>query len=122
MNKKIIAGAILSAALTLGGAGGAVFAKPKKPKVSKPVTIEQAQAIALKKVPGSVENSKTDTLKGKTAYMFEISRTKGGLTDVWVNSEGKVVKTQKVKTPKTEKPSNKMKKTKKMKEEDSDGK
>lgn len=68
-----------------------------KPKV----TLEQAQAIALKRVPGTVNDSKSETVSGREVFWFEITGNKGRKSQVWVSADsGKVTKVVKEKMPK----------------------
>lgn len=108
--RKLLSVGIMSG-LLLTGAAGVVLAKDKiaKPshktqqtKMAKtPVTQDQAQAAALKKVPGTVDDSKMDTVKGKQMYWFAITSSKGQKEQVWVDTMGKVTKVTKEKMPKT---------------------
>lgn len=60
--------------------------------------MEQAQAVALKKVPGTVADSKSETVKGKEVFWFEITGSKGQKSQVWVSAHsGKVTKVEKEK-------------------------
>ena len=79
MRSKLFLGAILTVILI----GGSVFAAGK-PKI----TLEQAQAVALKKVPGTVESSKMI----KNDYSFEIVGASGLRTNVIVSEKGKIKK------------------------------
>jgi uncharacterized membrane protein YkoI len=125
MSRKIITGAVLCGAILIG-ANASAFAKPPQTKnavqqtktdntkssyhKSKPsVTEKQAQAIALKKFPGTVESSKTDTYKGKEVYLFEIEGKKGVETNVWVDMTGKIIKSEKEKPKKDQNKSKTMK-------------
>jgi uncharacterized membrane protein YkoI len=107
MYRKIIAGAILFAVSALG-AVGTVFAKPQLYKhnarqTKTEITMAQAQTVALKKVPGTIEESKTEMLKGKEVYRFDILGSKGLKTDVWVSKAGKIIKTEREKKTKSNK-------------------
>ncbi len=109
MIKKVITGAVLCGALVVG-ANVSTYASPfhlknpfhktekKTDKKTKTVTIEQAQAVALKKFPGTVESSKTDTYKGKSVYWFNIKEKNNAVINVWVDMSGKVIKSEKEKT------------------------
>lgn len=108
--RKVLSIGVLSSLLLIGGSGSAA-AKIKIPnpfhkksaqtKMAKAaVTMEQAQAAALKKVPGTVGDSKTETIKGKEMYWFDISDSKGQKSQVWVNMMGKVTKVTKEKMAK----------------------
>src|SRR6185503_16785149 len=70
--------------------------KTKKPKrrsiKKKDVTLDEAQQIALRKVPGSIENGELRTEKGASVYAFEIRDKKGKTINIWVDQHtGKVV-------------------------------
>lgn len=106
MKNKLISAAVLSGLLAVGGIGTAM-AKPHFPlihkhqtKMAQSVTMEQAQAAALKKVPGTVDDSKKETVKGKDMYWFAITSTSGQKDQVWVNMMGKVTKVKKEKMAK----------------------
>ncbi|MGI9035929.1 MAG: PepSY domain-containing protein [Pyrinomonadaceae bacterium] len=98
MKNKLVSAALLSGLLLAGGIGAAM-AKSQVSKIfhrhhKKTITVtqEQAQAAALKRVPGTVADSKKEIVKGKTVYQFDITTAKGQKEDVWVNSSGKVTK------------------------------
>ena len=87
MKTKLYLRLYLSAILAITLLGGSVFAaaKTSKPKV----TLEEAQAVALARIPGTVESSMT----GKKDYSFEILGTDGVKTDVFVSEKsGKIKK------------------------------
>ena len=77
MKSKLFLGAVLTVILV----GGNIFAggKPK-------VTMEEAQAVALKRIPGTVESSGMH----KKDYSFEIIGTDGIRTNVIVSGKGKI--------------------------------
>lgn len=110
MKIKFIIGAAAMSFVLLFGANSLVSAKPHFPNffhknktakdTKKKVTMEQAQEIALKRVPGTVENSRTETQKGKTVYAFEIRDKKGMTENVWVSETGKIAKVEKQKAMK----------------------
>lgn len=104
--KKLLAVGALTGLLLIGGTE-AVIAKVKFPnpfhkhhKTKTAVTQDQAQAAALKKVSGTVSDSKTETVKGKQMYWFEIADSKGQKSQVWVDMLGKVKKVTKEKVTK----------------------
>ena len=111
MKKVLIAGG-LSSVLLIAGSGSLVSAKTGFPHffhrhgnksikdTKTKITMEQAEEIALKRVPGTVENSKTETQKGKTVYYFEIRDNKGMKEMVWVGDTGKIKKVEKEKSAK----------------------
>lgn len=80
MKTKLFLGAILTVILV----GGNIFAATAKPKV----TIEEAQATALKRIPGEVESS--TTVKGD--YSFEILSTDGIKRNVLVGEKSGKIK------------------------------
>ena len=107
--RKLLSIGVLSGLLLAGGTGAALanagssspFHKKHQTKQTKtPVTQEQAQAAALKKVPGTVDDSKTETVKGKQMYWFAITAAKGQKEQVWVDMMGKVTKVTKEKMSK----------------------
>lgn len=119
MKNKSISIALLSGLLLVGGVGAAM-AKPEFPNpfhrkhaqtktAQTAVTMEQAQAAALKKVPGTVDDSKTETVKGKQMYWFAVTDSKGQKEQVWVNTMGKVTKVSKEKMAKPMKAKSTMK-------------
>lgn len=112
MKKKSILSALLGVLLVIG-ANGAVFARfpwfhhkhhNKNVSLKSKVTMEQAQAVALKRVPGTVTDSKSETVKGKEVFWFEIAGSRGQKSQVWVSADsGKVTKVKKEKTAKPKK-------------------
>lgn len=117
--RKLLSIGVLSGLLVVGTAGTTMakvqFPNPfhKKSHQTKmaqtTVTKDQAQAAALKKVPGTVDDSKMDTVKGKQMYWFSITSSKGQKEQVWVNMMGKVTKVSKEKMMKPMKPMKTMK-------------
>lgn len=79
MKSKLFLGAIFTVILV----GGNIFAAGK-PKV----TMDMAQAVALKKIPGTVEKSEMH----KKDYLFIIRGDDGIKRDVYVGENGKVKK------------------------------
>ena len=105
--RNLLSAGVLSCVLIIGGAEAA-SAKHKFPNPfhrhhhsKASVTQDQAQAAALKKVPGTVSDSKTETVKGKQMYWFDISDSKGQKSQVWVDMTGKVKKVTKEKMTKS---------------------
>lgn len=81
MKSKLYLGAILT--ITLFGAGSAFAAHKGR------VTIDEAQATALARIPGTVESSQT----GKKDFSFEILGNDGIKTNVFVSEKsGKIKK------------------------------
>src|SRR6266850_5794891 len=57
------------------------------------ITKEQAQEIALKRAPGTVESGELEREHGKLIYSFDIRNAKGTITEVQVSAvTGKVVR------------------------------
>lgn len=81
MKIKLYSGAILTIMLI----GGNILAAERTAK--PPVTMEEAQAIAVKRIPGEVESSQMI----KKDYSFEINHA-GIRTNVIVNHKGKIKK------------------------------
>ncbi len=56
------------------------------------VTLRQARAIALKKVPGRILSGELETEKGIRVYSFDIRDRKGKTIEVWVSAKsGRIV-------------------------------
>ena len=112
MKNKSIVSALLGI-LLLAGTNGAAFARfpwfhhkhnHKSVSVKPKVTLEQAQSIALKRVPGTISDSKSETVNGKEVFRFEITANGGRKSVVWVNADsGKATKVEKEKTAKPKK-------------------
>lgn len=111
MKNKYVLSALLSVLLAVGAssvsAASAHFPwfhhkhSNKNVALKSKVTIEQAQAVALKKVPGTVNDSKSETVKGKEVFWFAITDAKGHKSQVWVSADsGKVTKVEKEKVAK----------------------
>lgn len=107
-SKFILSGLLGIGLLAAAGAAVEVSAKTEFPNFfhhhnrsaqtsKQKVTMEQAEQKALKKVPGTVSDSKTQTVKGKEVYWFEITAANGQKSRVWVNETGKVTKVQREK-------------------------
>lgn len=59
------------------------------------ITKEQAQEVALKRAPGTVESSELEREHGKLVYSFDIRNSKGTITEVQVSAiTGKVVRVE----------------------------
>lgn len=57
------------------------------------VTLEQARATALKKVPGTIKSEELETEKGMRVYSFDIQNKKGKTIELWVSQKtGKIVR------------------------------
>ena len=56
------------------------------------ITMAQARATALKKVPGTVKSEELEREHGKLIYSFDIQTSKSGITEVNVNAiDGKII-------------------------------
>ena len=106
MKKNIIPAVIISAVLAAGSAVVARSASraPKKQdevanaarlaKQAK-ITKEQAQEIALRRAPGTVESSELEREHGKLVYSFDIRNARGTIDEVQVSAiTGKVVRVE----------------------------
>ncbi len=83
MAKVVIAGGLLT--LLWGANSGA---DPVKPKLS----MEQATAIAIKKVPGTVKSSEFEHEMGQDVYSFDIAGKNGAIHEILINANtGKIV-------------------------------
>jgi uncharacterized membrane protein YkoI len=59
------------------------------------ITKEQAQATALKRAPGNVEDAELEREHGRLVYSFDIRNSKGTITEVQVSAiNGKVVRVE----------------------------
>src|SRR5205814_2323590 len=59
------------------------------------ITKEQAQEIALKRAPGTVESAELEREHGKLVYSFDIRNSKGTIDEVQVSAiTGKVVRVE----------------------------
>ena len=59
------------------------------------ITKEQAQEIALKRAPGTVEGGELEREHGKLVYSFDIRNSKGTITEVQVSAiTGKIVRVE----------------------------
>ena len=94
MNRHFVSALAATLALAAASAAGArddQAALAKEAKISK----EKAQAIALKRAPGTVESSELEREKGTLVYSFDI-RTGKGITEVLVSAiDGHVVNVHK---------------------------
>jgi uncharacterized membrane protein YkoI len=122
MKQKFLLAIFMSVLLT---GAGLVFAKPTllagqkhKPKAEKEevaeqdeeeesaeqqaklasqakITKEQAQEIALKRAPGTVESGELEREHGKLVYSFDIRNSKGTIDEVQVSAiTGKIVRVE----------------------------
>jgi uncharacterized membrane protein YkoI len=59
------------------------------------ITKEQAQEIALKRAPGTVESGELEREHGKLVYSFDIRNSKGTIDEVQVSAiNGKIVRVE----------------------------
>jgi uncharacterized membrane protein YkoI len=101
MKKNFVLAVFISALLT---GGSLVMAKSvgqdesaKEAKLAKQakITKEQAQEIALKRAPGTVESGELEREHGKLVYSFDIRNAKGTIDEVQVSAiSGKVVRVE----------------------------
>ncbi len=110
MKEKFMLAIFLSALLT----GGSLIMAKASPVVAKAqeneqgearneaklarqakITKEQAQEIALKRAPGTVESAELEREHGKLVYSFDIRNSKGTIDEVQVSAiNGKIVRVE----------------------------
>lgn len=83
MKTKLFLGLILATLVF----GGSVFAA-----VKPPISLEQAQEIALKRANGEVEKADTVEKHNKPIYSFFIKESGDITTHVLVNEKGKIIR------------------------------
>jgi uncharacterized membrane protein YkoI len=89
MKRGKMAGIVAAAALAIAAYGAAPAAKAK-------ITMTQARAIALKKVPGTIRSAELENEHGKLIYSFDIATSKTAITEVNVDAmNGRIVAVQK---------------------------
>lgn len=110
MKEKFMLAIFMSALLT-GGSVAMAKASPVVAKVQENeqrearneaklarrarITKEQAQEIALKRAPGTVESGELEREHGKLVYSFDIRNSKGTIDEVQVSAiNGKVVRVE----------------------------
>ena len=101
MKKNFVLAIIISALLTGGSLAMASSVgqeessnEAKLAKQAK-ITKEQAQEIALKRAPGTVESGELEREHGKLVYSFDIRNAKGTIDEVQVSAiTGKVVRVE----------------------------
>jgi uncharacterized membrane protein YkoI len=101
MKKNFVLAVFISALLTGGSLAMAKSAgqeetgnEAKLAKQAK-ITKEQAQEIALKRAPGTVESGELEREHGKLVYSFDIRNAKGTIDEVQVSAiTGKVVRVE----------------------------
>jgi uncharacterized membrane protein YkoI len=101
MKKKFVLAIFISALLT---GGSLAFAKSggqeesaNEAKLAKQarITKEQAQEVALKRAPGTVESGELEREHGKLVYSFDIRNARGTIDEVQVSAiTGKVVRVE----------------------------
>ena len=87
------------------------------------ITMEQARAAALKRVPGTIEDGELEKESGKLVYSFDIRTSDQMITEVWVDAKsGEVINVEKEDAAKeaAEKNEDRMKRNKKDDDEESD--
>lgn len=101
MKKNFVLAIFISALLTGGSlamarSGGQEETRndAKLAKQAK-ITKEQAQEIAIKRAPGTVESGELEREHGKLVYSFDIRNAKGTIDEVQVSAvTGKVVRVE----------------------------
>jgi uncharacterized membrane protein YkoI len=101
MKKNFVLAVFISALLTGGSLAMAKSTgqeeasnEAKLAKQAK-ITKEQAQEIALKRAPGTVESGELEREHGKLVYSFDIRNAKGTIDEVQVSAiTGKVVRVE----------------------------
>ena len=101
MKKNFVLAVFISALLTGGSLAMAKSAGQEKgeneTKLAKQakITQQQAQEIALKRAPGTVESGELEKEHGKLVYSFDIRNAKGTIDEVQVSAiTGKVVRVE----------------------------
>jgi uncharacterized membrane protein YkoI len=106
MKKNFVLAIFISAFLAAGSlamansaslAGRGQEAADNEAKLAKQakITKEQAQEIALKRAPGTVESGELEREHGKLVYSFDIRNAKGTIDEVQVSAiTGKVVRVE----------------------------
>lgn len=79
--------------------GFALLAIPAAAHAATPLTFEQAQRVALEKVPGTVIETERSIHNGAVVFEFEIERLEGGVMEVEVDSATGKILELKVETP-----------------------
>lgn len=105
MKKSFVLAVFISALLTTGSLAmarsargqerGEEGANQEKLARQAKITKERAQAIALRRAPGTVESSELEREHGKLVYSFDIRNAKGTITEVQVSAiTGKIVRVE----------------------------
>jgi uncharacterized membrane protein YkoI len=101
MKKNFVLAVFISALLTSGSlvmaksAGQEENSNEAKLAKQAKITKEQAQEIALKRAPGTVESGELEREHGKLVYSFDIRNAKGTIDEVQVSAiTGKVVRVE----------------------------
>jgi uncharacterized membrane protein YkoI len=101
MKKNFMLAVIMSALLTGGSlataksVGQEESANEAKLAKQAKITKEQAQEIALKRAPGTVESGELEREHGKLVYSFDIRNAGGTIDEVQVSAiTGKVVRVE----------------------------
>ena len=98
---------MIAAVLTLGASFASAMPRSQNDNESKEsgeqaklkrqakITMEQAQATALQRAPGTVEGSELEKEHGKLVYSFDIRNAKGTIDEVQVSAiTGKIVRVE----------------------------
>lgn len=101
MKKKFVLAVFISALITGGSlvmaksAGQEKSANEAKLAKQARITKEQAQEIALKRAPGTVESGELEKEHGRLVYSFDIRNAKGTIDEVQVSAiTGKIVRVE----------------------------
>ena len=100
MKKSFVLAVLISALLTSGSlviakSGGQENGNETKLARQAKITKEQAQEIALKRAPGTVESAELEKEHGKLVYSFDIRNAKGTIDEVQVSAiTGKIVRVE----------------------------
>ena len=102
MKRHILLSGIITAIVAVGAP--LAIAAPKARQESQDeqrlareakITKEQAQDVALKRAPGSVESAELEREHGKLVFSFDIRNSKGTITEVQVSAiTGKIVRVE----------------------------
>lgn len=105
MNKNLFKKLTMSAILLIGLlaiSDTGVFAQNERDDDDKPtaemvkqakITMEQAKATALQKVPGEIIEGELEMEKGKLVYSFDIKAADGKIMEVWIDAKnGKILR------------------------------
>lgn len=103
MKKMVILGFVAAITLGLAGQTLAQTAAPKKSsipaslKAQAKISVEEARAIAVRKVPGTIKEEELEKEHGKLVYSFDVEVAgQSGITEVQVSAiDGSIVSVEK---------------------------